>query len=113
MRLASRLLTAGFILSSSALPSVVSADETTPFDLSLQQLLETEVTSVSKQAEPLSNAAAAVYVITAEEIRQRGFRSIPQALRDVPGLHVAQIDSQKWAVSSRGLTAAITTKCWF
>jgi iron complex outermembrane receptor protein len=110
MRLASRLLTAGFILSSSALPSVVSADETTPFDLSLQQLLETEVTSVSKQAEPLSNAAAAVYVITAEEIRQRGFRSIPQALRDVPGLHVAQIDSQKWAVSSRGFNGRYNNK---
>jgi iron complex outermembrane receptor protein len=110
MRLASRLLMVGYTLSSSVLAGVVSAEETMPFDLSLQQLLETEVTSVSRQAEPLSNAAAAVYVITAEEIRQRGFRSIPQALRDVPGLHVAQIDSQKWAVSSRGFNGRYNNK---
>ena len=82
------------ILSCWAFATTVNADDTTPLDLSLQQLLDIEVTSVSKQAEPLSNAAAAIYVITAEEIGRRGFRSIPQALRDVPGLHVAQIDSE-------------------
>lgn len=90
-----------------------SADEessSSPLDLSLQELLNIEVTSVSRQAEPLSNAAAAIYVITAEEIRQSGFRSIPQALRDVPGLHVAQIDSQKWAVSSRGFNGRYNNK---
>lgn len=110
MRLAGRLLTAVYILCSGVLVEVASAEETTPFDLSLQQLLETEVTSVSRHAEPLSNAAAAVYVVTSEDIRQRGFRSIPQALRDVPGLHVAQIDSQKWAVSSRGFNGRYNNK---
>lgn len=98
------------ILSCWAFASTVNADDTTPLDLSLQQLLDIEVTSVSKQAEPLSNAAAAIYVITGEEIGRRGFRSIPQALRDVPGLHVAQIDSQKWAVSSRGFNGRYNNK---
>ncbi len=86
------------------------SDSSSPFDLSLQELLEIEVTSVSRQAESLSSAAAAIYVITGEEIRQRGFQSIPQALRDVPGLHVAQIDSQKWAVSSRGFNGRYNNK---
>ena len=80
------------------------------FDLSLQELLEIEVTSVSKQAEPLSRAAAAIYVITSDDIRRSGASSIPQALRDVPGLHVAQIDSQKWAVSSRGFNGRYNNK---
>lgn len=92
--------------------STASADSkpSSPLDLSLQELLEIEVTSVSRQAESLSSAAAAIYVITGEEIRQRGFQSIPQALRDVPGLHVAQIDSQKWAVSSRGFNGRYNNK---
>lgn len=101
---------AGGILSCWFFAGTASADDTTPLDLSLQQLLDIEVTSVSKHAEPLSNAAAAIYVITAEEIRRRGFRSIPQTLRDVPGLHVAQIDAQKWAVSSRGFNGRYNNK---
>lgn len=79
-------------------------------DLSLEELLDIEVTSVSKHAEPLSNAAAAIFVITADDIRRKGAKSIPQALRDVPGLHVAQIDSQKWAVSSRGFNGRYNNK---
>ncbi len=92
--------------------TVVRADSepSSPLDLSLQELLEIEVTSVSRQAESLSSAAAAIYVITGEEIHQRGFQSIPEALRDVPGLHVAQIDSQKWAVSSRGFNGRYNNK---
>ncbi|MCX4190869.1 TonB-dependent receptor plug domain-containing protein [Methylophaga sp. OBS1] len=91
--------------------AVEAASQTpSPIDLSLQELLDIEVTTVSRQAESLSSAAAAIYVITGEEIRQRGFQSIPQALRDVPGLHVAQIDAQKWAVSSRGFNGRFNNK---
>jgi iron complex outermembrane receptor protein len=91
--------------------STAIADTTsTPVDLSLQELLDIEVVSVSKQAEPLSNSAAAIYAITADDIRRSGARSIPQALRTVPGLHVAQIDSQKWAVSSRGFNGRYNNK---
>jgi len=97
----------GFFLSSAQLQAESSAE---PFDLSLQELLDIEVTSVSKQPESLLNAAAAIYVLTADDIRRSGARSIPQALRDVPGLHVAQIDSQKWAISSRGFNGRYNNK---
>lgn len=105
-----KITTLACLLLSSATVFADSELSEVPLDLSLQELLDIEVTSVSRQAEPLSNAAAAIYVITAEEIRQRGFSSIPQALRDVPGLHVAQIDSQKWAVSSRGFNGRYNNK---
>jgi iron complex outermembrane receptor protein len=84
--------------------------EDSPFDLSLQELLDIEVTSVSRQSEPLSNAAAAIHVILGDEIVRHGYRSIPEALKNVPGLHVAQIDSQKWAVSSRGFNGRYNNK---
>ncbi len=80
------------------------------FDLSLQELLNVEVTSVSKQRQPVSDAPAAIYVVTADDILRSGAASIPQALRDVPGLHVAQIDSQKWAISSRGFNGRYNNK---
>jgi len=80
------------------------------FDLSLQELLDVEVTSVSKQRQPLSNSPAAIYVLTNEELIRSGATSIPQALRDVPGLHVVQIDSQKWAISSRGFNGRFNNK---
>jgi len=79
-------------------------------DLSLVDLLNIEVSSVSKQSQSLSNAPAAVYVISSEDIQRSGATSIPQALRDVPGLHVVQIDSQKWAVSSRGFNGRYNNK---
>ncbi|WP_282109524.1 TonB-dependent receptor plug domain-containing protein [Shewanella algicola] len=86
------------------------AEEANSLDLSLQELMNVEVTSVSKQKQPLSNSPAAIYVLTNEAIRHSGATSIPQALRDVPGLHVAQLDSQKWAVSSRGFNGRYNNK---
>lgn len=79
-------------------------------ELSLQELLDVEVTSVSKQPQALSKAPAAIYVISSDEIRRTGATSIPQALRDVPGLHVAQLDSQKWAIGSRGFNGRYNNK---
>ena len=78
--------------------------------LSLEELLDVEVTSVSKQGEPLSNSPAAIYVVTNDDIVRSGATSIPQALRDVPGLHVAKIGSQRWAVSSRGFNGRFNNK---
>lgn len=69
-----------------------------------------KVTSVSKKAERLADAAAAIYVITAEDIRRAGITSIPEALRLAPGVHVAKISSNKWAVSTRGFTDQLATK---
>jgi len=71
-------------------------------NLSLQQLSDIDVTSVSKKSEKASQAAAAIYVITQEDIRRSGLQSVPELLRMVPGLQVAQTGSQNWAITSRG-----------
>jgi iron complex outermembrane receptor protein len=71
-------------------------------DLDLEALMKLEVTSVGKKPEKLSDAAAAIYVITNEDIRRSGATSIPEALRLAPGLEVAKQDSHTWAISSRG-----------
>lgn len=70
-------------------------------DLSLEELMTIEVTSVSMKAQPVSQTAAAIFVITQEDIRRSGANSIPEVLRMVPGLHVARIDANKWAITSR------------
>ncbi len=80
------------------------------FDLPLETLLDIEVTSVSKKSERVSGAAAAIYVITREDLRRSGATSIPEALRVVPGLQVAQIDSNKWAISARGFNRQFSNK---
>ncbi len=69
---------------------------------SLEDLLNTEVTSVSKKEQRLSQTGAAVFVITQEDIRRSGSTNIPDLLRMVPGADVAQIDANKWAISLRG-----------
>jgi iron complex outermembrane receptor protein len=71
-------------------------------NLSLEQLMDVEVTSVSKKPQRIADVAAAIYVISQEDIRRSGMTSIAELLRTVPGLDVAQTDSQRWAVGSRG-----------
>ncbi len=71
-------------------------------ELSLEKLMNIDVTSVFKKAQKLSEAAAAVFVITQEDIRRSGATCILEPLRMVPGLQVARIDANKWAISSRG-----------
>jgi iron complex outermembrane receptor protein len=68
------------------------------------------VTSVSRKAEPLADATSAVFVITRDDIERHGIRSIPDALRLAPGLNVAQIDANKWAIGSRGLSGRYANK---
>ena len=79
-----------------------SADLT---DMSLEELMNIEVTSVSKKAESKQTAAAAVTVITAEDIRRGGFTNVPEALRTVPGLQIGRVDANRWAISVRPLWA--------
>jgi iron complex outermembrane receptor protein len=80
------------------------------FDLSIEELVSLEVTSVSRRAEPLADATSAVFVITRDDIERHGIRSIPDALRLAPGLSVAQIDANKWAIGSRGLSGRYANK---
>ncbi|EHR70389.1 outer membrane receptor for ferrienterochelin and colicin [Burkholderiales bacterium JOSHI_001] len=78
--------------------------------LSLEELMKVEVTSVAKKAQALGNVAAAVHVITEEDIRASGARSLPEALRLAPGVDVAQISGSRWAVSIRGGTGRFANK---
>jgi iron complex outermembrane recepter protein len=79
------------------------------YDLTIEQLLTTEVTSVSRRAESLIEAAASIDVITGEDIRRSGAQSLPEALRLARNLEVAQIDAQRYAVSARGFNSYETS----
>lgn len=75
-------------------------------DLSLEELANLQVTSVSKAEEPLATAAAAVFVITHEAIAQSGATRLVEALRLAPNLRVVQYSATSWGVSARGLGGA-------
>lgn len=70
--------------------------------LSIEQLVNINITSVSKTPEALSGAPAAVYVITHDDIIRSGATTLPEMLRLAPNLEVAQIDAQSYAISARG-----------
>src|SRR6266498_5025593 len=78
--------------------------------LSLEQLMDVEVTTVSKRPEKLTEAASAIQVISQEEIRRSGVTSLPEALRLAPNLEVAQVDSRQWAISARGFNNGLANK---
>lgn len=76
----------------------------------LEDLMNIEVTSVSKKEEKLSRTASAIFVITAQDIRRSNATNIPELLRMVPGLDVAQINANTWAISARGLNARFSNE---
>jgi len=78
--------------------------------LSLEQLMNIEITSVSKHAEELEDAASAVQVITQEDIRNSGAKTLPEALRLAANLQVAQVNSSQWAISARGFNNVLANK---
>lgn len=78
--------------------------------LDINDLLNLEVSSVSKTPQKYFKAGAAIYVLTSEDIQRSGVTTIPDALRMVPGLQVAKIDSNKWSVSSRGFAGRFSNK---
>src|SRR3989449_1036177 len=78
--------------------------------LTLDQLMNIEVTSVSRRAERLAQTASAIQVITQEDIRQSGATSLPEALRLAANLQVAQINSREWAISARGFNSTSANK---
>jgi iron complex outermembrane receptor protein len=84
-----------------------------PNDLSnksIEDLMNIEVTSVSKKEQKISEVAAAIFVVTQEDIRRSGATSIPEVLRMVPGLDVAQINANNWAISARGFNLQFANK---
>lgn len=78
--------------------------------MSVEELLNIQVTSVAKKAQALNDSPAAVFVITQDDIHRIGATSIPEALRLAPGLDVARIDGHKWAISSRGFNGRFSNK---
>lgn len=78
--------------------------------LSLEQLLDVEIMSVSRKLEPLVRAPSAIDVVTDEDIRRAGATNLPDALRLATGLHVAQVDGHNWAISSRGFNTTTANK---
>ncbi len=77
-------------------------------ELSLEELLDLEITVASRHKEKLRDAPAAVYVLTGDEIRRSGHTSVQEALRMVPGFHVAQWKGFGWDVTSRGFTGSLS-----
>ena len=90
-------------------PSAPAPDLT---ELSLEELMNVEVvvTSAALHEQPLSRTPAAVYVLGAEDIRRSGATSLPELLRLVPGVNVARLDSNRWAVSIRGFNGQFANK---
>lgn len=79
-------------------------------ELSISDLMEIEITTGSRKSQTIANTAAAAFVITQEDIRRSGVITIADALRMVPGLQVAKIDANKWAISSRGFNSRYANK---
>ncbi len=105
-----RALASAGLIAAMAIP-VVAQDQ--PVDLtkkSIQALMNIEVTSVSKREQKLSQTASAVFVITQADIRRSGATNIPDLLRMVPGLDVAQINANTWAVTARGFNGRFSNE---
>lgn len=96
------------LMTSSAAPAI--AADTDLNELSIAELMNIEITSVSKKPQTMASAAAAAFVISQEDIRRSGATTIPDVLRMVPGLQVAKIDSNLWAVSIRGFNNVVANK---
>src|SRR5688572_13110736 len=78
--------------------------------LSLEELMDLEVTSVSKRSEKLNETSSAIQVISQEDIRRSGATSLPEALRLAPNLQVAQVNASQWAISARGFNNVLANK---
>ena len=91
-----------------SVPNAVAEDDF--LDMSLEELVSLEVTSVSKKSQSILESAAAVYAITQEDIRRSGAKTIPDLLRMVPGLQVSKVNGNAWSVSSRGFNSVFSNK---
>jgi iron complex outermembrane recepter protein len=105
-----RCLFAMLIVASLVIPTRAQNKSQDLSELSIDDLMNIQVTSVSKKEQKLSTVAAAIFVITQEDIRRSGATNIPDLLRMVPGLNVGQINGSTWAISSRGFNAQYSNK---
>jgi iron complex outermembrane receptor protein len=99
------------VLLSGSRTATVHAQTTTDLALaSLEDLMNIEITSASRKEQRADAVPAAVYVLTPDDIRRSGMTTVPELLRLVPGLQVAQINANKWAVSARGFNDLFSNK---
>jgi len=80
----------------------VQAENADYLDMPLEELLSMDITSAAKKEQRLRETAASAFIITREDIHRSGVTSIPEALRLAPGVQVARIDANKWAITTRG-----------
>lgn len=95
----------GFCQVQDSLPSFQALKQ-----LSLEELMDIKVTSVSKRPEKLTEVASAIQVITQKDIRNSGAKTLAEALRLAPNLQVAQVNSSQWAISARGFNNVLANK---
>jgi len=93
-----------------AFPWTASGAATALDELSLEELANTEISSVSRRSQNLANVPAAAFVIPSEDIRRSGAYTLPDVLRMVPGIEVAQVDNGRYAVSARGFNGRFANK---
>jgi iron complex outermembrane receptor protein len=86
------------------------AGQTDLSNLSLEELANVDVTSVTRQPQALSDAAASVFVISAEDIRRSGASNLPEALRLAPNLYVAEVSANGYVVGARGFDGTSANK---
>jgi iron complex outermembrane receptor protein len=79
-------------------------------ELSLEELANIRITSVSKKSESLADAPASIFVITNDEIRRSGATTLPEALRLAPNLQVARVDARNYAITARGFNSPFENK---
>src|SRR5690606_33044400 len=78
--------------------------------LSMEELMSIEVTSVSRYAEPLSESASAIQIVTEEQIRRSGASILPEVLRQAYNLNVARKSAHGWGISARGFNTELSNK---
>ncbi len=93
-----------------ALPCIAQGAESPPADLSLEELLKVEVQTASRKSQRLQDVASAVFVISREDIERSGATSLPEVLRLAPGVQVARLANNRWAVSARGFNGRFANK---
>ena len=91
-------------------PAAPQTDESSLKRLSIEELSRINVTSTMKYAEPVREAAAAIQVISGDDIRRAGITTLPEALRLATGVQVARFDGRTWAISARGFNISTANK---
>lgn len=102
------------LLMAGAIPCATAGEASLSFEeisrLSLEELLQVQITTLTKKSQRLADVAAAAHVITREDIRRSGATSLPEVLRLAPGVDAARISDNRWSVSIRGFSGRWANK---